>query len=99
MVRLILVIVLIGFLGLTGVALYHHGYTAIFTNQLETYGGIQVLVDLVIASGLFVAWMWKDATANGRNPWLWLILVALSASIAMLLYLILYKSGSKTQKL
>ncbi len=95
MVRAILVLVFVGFLGLTGIALYEHGFVEIFTNQLETYGGMQVLLDLVIASGLFVAWMWKDAKANGRNPWFWLVLVALTASIASLLYLILYKSGSK----
>jgi hypothetical protein len=97
MVRTILVVTLVAFLGLTGVALYHHGYTSIFTNQLETYGGIQVLVDLIIASTIFIVWMWKDAKANGRNPLIWVILIAMSASIAMLLYLILYKSRSKTK--
>ena len=93
MKRIVLSVVLIAFLALTAAAVWQQGYLGIFTSQFETLGGIQVLVDLVIAAGLFLVWMWQDAKAAGRNPWPWLLLTLIVGSIGPLIYLLLYKSA------
>lgn len=69
MQRAILILILIGFSVLTGLALWQHGYWGIFEPQLKNFAGAQVLVDLVIALSLFLVWMFRDAKASGRNPW------------------------------
>ncbi|WP_223789445.1 hypothetical protein [Marinicella meishanensis] len=56
MFRFITVMVLLLFLGLTAVAVWQHGYVGLFTFQLSSYAGMQVLADLVIALGLFLLW-------------------------------------------
>lgn len=91
--RIVLIVTLIAFLILTVMAVLQHGYTGIFLQQFESYGGLQVLVDLFIALSLFLVWMWKDAKAAGRNPIPWLLLVLATGSIGALIYLIVYKSA------
>ncbi len=95
MFRMVLIIILVLFLGLTTMALLDHGYIGIFTSHLNDYAGIQVFTDLVIALGLFLIWLWHDAQANNRNPWPWIIGTCATGSIAPLLYLIIYKSDKQ----
>ncbi len=85
-------ITLLLFLALTGIALWHHGYVGLFTFQLSSFAGIQVLTDLVIALALFLVWLWQDAKKTGRNPWPWIIATCATGSIAPMIYLILYKT-------
>ena len=92
MQRTLIAITLILFGALTAVALWQHGYWGIFAPHFKSFGGAQVLTDLVIALSLFLAWMWRDAKATGRNPWPWLILTLLSGSFGPLLYLLTRKS-------
>lgn len=91
--RIVLLITLIAFLVLTALAILQHGYLGIFTQQFQSYGGAQVLVDLVIALSLFLIWMWNDAKSAGRNPLPWLLLVLTTGSIGALIYLLVYKSS------
>ncbi len=93
MKRIVLTTVLMTFLLLTVAAVWQHGFVGIFAYQLQNLAGIQVLVDLVIAAGLFLVWMWQDAKTAGRNPWPWLVLTLAIGSIAPLVYLLLYKSA------
>lgn len=86
--KLVLLAVLVPFSALTALAVWHHGYVGIFVGQLQTWAGAQVLVDLVIALGLFVVWMWRDARSTGRNPWPWLALTLAAGSFGPLLYLL-----------
>jgi hypothetical protein len=88
MPRRVLSATLIAFLVLTALALWQHGYWGIFAPHFQSFGGAQVFVDLVIALGLFVVWMWRDARATGRNPWPWLALTLATGSIGALLYLL-----------
>lgn len=46
----------------------------------------QVTLDLAIALSMVAVWIWRDATANGRNPWPWLIATVLVGSISPLAY-------------
>ena len=88
MERTILIIAFIAFAVLTGLALWQHGFWGIFEPHFQTFGGAQVFADLVIAISLFLVWMWRDAKANGRNPWPWLVLTLATGSFGALLYLI-----------
>lgn len=88
MERTILIIVLIAFGALTAAALLHHGYWGIFEPHFQTFAGAQVFADLVIALGIFLVWMWRDARATGRNPWPWLVFTLTTGSIGALLYLL-----------
>jgi hypothetical protein len=91
--RIVLIVTLIAFLVLTTLAVLQHGYAGIFMQQFQSYGGAQVLVDLVIALALFLVWMWNDAKAAGRNPLPWVLLTLALGSIGALIYLLVYKSA------
>jgi hypothetical protein len=94
MTRIVLTITLIAFLALTGIALWQHGYWGIIAPHFQSSGGAQVFVDLVIALGLFLVWMWRDAKAASRNPWPWLVLTLLAGSIGPLIYLLARKTAN-----
>lgn len=91
--RIVLIVTLLAFLVLTTIAVLQHGFLGIFAQQFQSFGGAQVLVDLVIALSLFLVWMWKDAKAAGRNPLPWLLLTLATGSIGALIYLLVYKSA------
>jgi hypothetical protein len=95
MERTILMLVLIAFSALTVEALLQHGYWGIFEPHFQSFGGAQVFADLVIALSLFMAWMWRDAKAHGRNPWPWLALTLATGSFGPLLYLLGRKPAAK----
>lgn len=88
MPRTLLAITLIAFGALTAAALWAHGLVGIFTPLLQSLAGAQVLADLVIALSLFLVWMWRDATRQGRNPWPWLVLTLATGSFGPLIYLL-----------
>ncbi len=89
--RILLAPVLFAFLVLTGFAVVEHGYLGIFAQQFQSIGGVQVLVDLVIALSLILFWMWRDAREAGRNPWPWVVLTLTTGSIGVLIYLLVYR--------
>lgn len=86
--KTLLLFILAAFTVLTGLALQAHGLRGIFEPLLTTLAGAQVLVDLVIALGLFLVWMWRDARRLRRNPWPWLLLTLAAGSFGPLLYLL-----------
>jgi hypothetical protein len=89
MPRTLLTLVLILFSALTAAALWQSGgLLGIASWHVKSYGGAQVLADLVIALTLFMVWMWRDAQATGRNVWPWLIATLALGSIGPLLYLL-----------
>ena len=92
MQRTVLIIVLIAFSALTGVAVMEHGFQGIFAHAFANAAGMQLFFDLVIALGLFIAWMWSDAKATGRNPWPWIVITLTTGSFGPLLYLLLRKA-------
>jgi Terpene cyclase DEP1 len=88
LMRTLLILVLAAFTVLTGLAVSAHGLSGIFEPLLANAAGLQVLVDLMIALALFLAWMWRDARRLNRNPWPWLALTLAAGSFGPLLYLI-----------
>lgn len=94
MPRPLMLTFLIAFAGLSAVALWQHGYWGIVSPLLQSTAGAQVLADLVIALCLFMAWMWPDARALGRNPWPWAALILVGGSIGALLYLLTRRAAT-----
>lgn len=89
--RTLLIITLLAFGALTAMALAHHGYFGIFALHFQTWAGMQVLTDLVIALVLVMTWMWHDAQATGRNVWPWILATLALGSFGPLLYLLTRK--------
>lgn len=92
MQRTLLTIILILFGALTIAALWRHGYWGILAPHFQSFGGGQVLMDLVIALTLVMVWMWHDAKATGRTVWPWIIVTLLLGSFGPLGYLLTRKS-------
>lgn len=95
MPRIVLILTFAAFSALSAVAMWQHGYWGILEPLFKSTGGGQVLADLVIALGLFMVWMWRDARATGRNPWPWIALTAVGGSIGALLYLLRRKPAGQ----
>ncbi len=76
----------------TVLAVRDHGFVGIFGYQLETWAGVQVLLDLVIALVLVWVWLWRDAQQLGRNPWPWIGLTLVAGSFGPLFYLMTRKT-------
>lgn len=77
---------LFGFL--TAIALWQHGYWGILAPHFQSFGGGQVLTDLVIALTLVMVWMWRDAKATGRTVWPWIVATLALGSFGPLVYLL-----------
>lgn len=88
MQRPILLLVLAAFSVLTAAALWQHGYWGIVAPHFQSFGGAQVFSDLVIALCLTMVWMWRDAVAQRRNPWPFIVLTLAAGSFGPLLYLL-----------
>lgn len=87
MQRTLITVALIVFGTLTAIALWQHGYWGIILRNFENTASMQVFVDLVIALLLITVWMWRDASANGRNIWPWIALTLIAGSFGPLGYL------------
>jgi hypothetical protein len=88
MTRVLLLLVLVAFGGLTAVALQQHGLWGILAPLVQSTGPGQVFADLVIALTLVIVWMVRDAHRIGRNPWPWVAGTLLPGSFGPLLYLL-----------
>lgn len=84
-----LLIVLALFAALTAAALLDVGYVGVFRTQLQSWGGAQVLTDLVIVCTLSMVWMVGDARTQGINPWPFVMVTLVAGSFGPLSYLAL----------
>ena len=92
MARILLVVTLVLFGALTSVAVWHHGYRGIFETMFQSWAGVQVLVDLVIALVLVLVWMWRDAQVLKRSVWPYVLITLVAGSFGPLLYLLTSKT-------
>lgn len=81
-------IVLLGFAGLTGYAVYEYGYVGFFATLLSNVVGLTVAVDLIIALSLVLVWMVRDARAQGMSVLPYALLTFGFGSVGPLLYLL-----------
>lgn len=84
----VLLLVLLAFGVLTILALKDVGYFGLFTPSFESWGGAQVLVDLVIVCLLACIWMVADARKRGLAAWPFVLITLLAGSFGPLLYLL-----------
>ena len=80
-------VLLIPFLGLTAYALMEVGYIGIFDYHRHSPAGWQVFTDLVLSLLLILLWLVPHAKANGRNPWIFVVITLGAGVIGPLLYL------------
>ena len=93
--KLLIILVLILFASLTYVAVLDYGYFGIWKLQIQNFGTLQVLVDILIALSLVSIWMWSDAKKTNRIFWPWVFLTITLGSFGPLLYLLFKKSNQK----
>lgn len=65
------------------------GYFGLWQALLNNIAGWQVVLDLFIASGLLLGYLWRDARASGRRFWPYVVLTLAAGSFGPLLYLLL----------
>lgn len=82
-------IVLVDFAAFSAWVVAQYGYVGLFAQAMTNAATIQVLLDLVIALTLVMAWMWRDAKRHGINPLPFLLLTLTLGSIGPLAYLVL----------
>ncbi len=86
--KTLLTLVTAAFSVLTAAAIWQHGVVGIFAAATRDMAALQIFVNLVIALGLVLAWLWADARKTGRNPWPWLVATLFTGSFGPLVYLL-----------
>ena len=86
---ILIAVVILAFGVLTGLALADVGYFGILLPHFQSWGGGQVLADLVIMGIMACIWMVNDARARGQNAWPFVALTLALGSFGPLLYLAL----------
>ena len=85
---LVLLTVMMAFGALSAVALMDAGYWGIIAAHLRSWGGAQVLTDLVILGVLACVWMARDAAQRRTRVWPFIVLTLVGGSFGPLLYLV-----------
>jgi hypothetical protein len=83
-----LVVLLLAFSVFTDVLVYKDGYTGFLHLAAREPWGLQMLLDVTIALGLFVSWMIPDARRRGIVAWPYVIACVALGSIGALAYLV-----------
>lgn len=92
--RLVTSLIFVPFFILSLYALTASGLVELFHYLVDHPWGWQVFFDLAIALLLVLGWIYKDARARGRNPWIWVVATVMTGSVAPLLYLITNKQDA-----
>ncbi|BCS34933.1 hypothetical protein TBR22_A41590 [Luteitalea sp. TBR-22] len=88
----VLLVVLLLFGALTGVALLDVGYLGLIAPHFQSWGAGQVLADLVILALLSCLWMLGDARGRGLSAWPFIALTLVGGSFGPLTYLLVRES-------
>lgn len=80
-------------LTVTVVALFREGFAGMKTPFVASFWTWQYFIDLVIALGLVMIWMWRDCRACGKNPLPWIVVTCMLGSLIPLTYLIVRLHG------
>ena len=94
LMRLVLSLVLVGFLALTLVVVAQHGYVGFFELATANWATRLLSLDLVISLSLVAAWMVRDARARGAAFVPYLLVTATFGAAGPLLYLIWRKPAA-----
>lgn len=69
-------------------AMLEVGYLGIWRAGFASWGGAQLLADLVIACSLAALWIHDDARSRGLNPWPFMLITLAAGSFGPLCYLL-----------
>lgn len=94
--RSILWCVLVAFLGLTAFAVEQHGYLGFFELAAANWATRLLFVDLSIALGLILVWMYLDSRERGASFLPYVAVTLLLGAAGPLLYLIRRPERSAT---
>jgi hypothetical protein len=94
--RPLLITVTAAFSAFTFWVLAQTGLVGFYEQLLGSPAGMQVFADIAIALVLVLAWMWRDARANGRRFWPYAVLTLALGSIGPLLYLLLMPADARS---
>jgi protein-S-isoprenylcysteine O-methyltransferase Ste14 len=83
-----LIALLLGFTAYSLMVVAGHGYTGFLELAAREPWGMQILLDLTIALGLFTFWLVPDAKARGIAPWPYVVGIVALGSIGALAYLV-----------
>jgi hypothetical protein len=97
MQKTILVVTLILFGIVSGLALYYHGYWGIIEPHFKSWGAGQVFFDLVISVTILLVWMVRDLRAAGKPAWPWIVLTLGTGSFGPLFYLLSKKPVERSK--
>lgn len=86
--RTLIIIALIPFTIVTGLALWTDGLAGIFASIVSSWGSLQIYLDLVIAITIILFWLVADAKQQGRNPWPWIVAAFIVGAFSPLIYLL-----------
>ena len=78
----------------TAIAFLREGLAGMFTPFRESFWTWQYFIDLVIALGLVIIWMWQDCKSRGKSALPWIIATFLSGSFAPLIYLLIRRKDA-----
>jgi uncharacterized membrane protein YqjE len=94
----VLACVILAFGLLTTLALLEVGYVGLIAMHLQSWGGAQVLVDLVIVSLLACIWMVRDARERGLSAWPFVAITVVAGSFGPLCYLVVRELRSTDER-
>jgi hypothetical protein len=94
----VLEVVLVSFVALNGYVVYQHGYIGFFDLVMANVATVAAMVDLSIALGIILVWMWQDAKERGVSIIPHILLTLTLGSVGPLVYLI-QRAGSKKESL
>jgi len=86
--RTLLLLVTAAFSLFTAAIVARTGLLGFYQQLLASPAAWQTLVDITIALGLVLAWMFQDARRSGRAFWPWVPVTLLLGSLGPLLYLL-----------
>ena len=86
--RIVFAMLLVGFVSLNLFALVSAGVVGLdqFIRGANAWG-LVAAADLLIALGLVLAWLWRDAQRRGVSPLPYLLITLATGSVGPLLYL------------
>lgn len=93
--RTVLILILAAFGAFTLYAMWQVGYLGIWQAGMASAGAWQVLLDLVVMSGVALGFIWRDARLTGRTVWPFALLTLAAGSFGPLLYLLLASAGRR----
>jgi hypothetical protein len=86
--QILAALVLVDFTALTAWTLYHDNW-AILGHVAANWTTLLMAADLVIALGVAMGWMVRDARQRGVSPWPYVVLTCTLGSVGPLAYLAL----------